>query len=292
MKASDVRISSPGKVLFPRDAITKDAMAGYYRRICPWMVPLIQGRPLTMKRYSEGIDKPGFYNKHAPGHFPAYVERLEVPVRSRNGGLMKMIAVDEAADLVYLAGQNVVELHMGLSKAPHIDNPDQLILDFDPSDEDFGKIRTAAFALKAMLDERGLPSFLKTSGSRGMHVHVPLRPVHPFDDVKLAARRLAEALNERCPALTTVEIRKNKRGDRVFIDYLRNDYSATAIAPYSLRAIDQAPVATPVDWEELAAAGFHPRKYTLRNIFRRLGHKQDPWRDFDKQACGLEQLRF
>src|SRR5690606_34775949 len=155
-------------------------MAEYYRRICPWMVPRIQGRPLTMKRYSEGIGKPGFYNKHAPGHFPDYVERLQVPARSRAGGTMTMIAVDEAADLVYLAGQNVVELHMGLSTAAHIDKPDQLIIDFDPSDEDFDKVRRAAFALKALLDAQDLPSFLKTSGSRGMHVHIPLKPEQNF----------------------------------------------------------------------------------------------------------------
>ena len=290
MKAEDVKISSPHKLLFPDDGLRKEDVADYYRRIAPFMLPWLTGHPVTLKRYTEGIGKAGFYNKHAPPYFPAHLDRIEVPMRSRGGKPMYMVCVDEAADLVYLAGQNVIELHMGLSRQGALDCPDQLVIDFDPSDGDFAKVRRAALELKGLLDERGLPSFLKTSGSRGLHVHLPLLAEADFDRVKPAARALAEALQARCPKLTTLEMRKDKRGDKVFIDWLRNDYSNTAIAPYSLRALPGAPLATPLDWAELRNGRLHAQSYTVKNIFRRLAQKQDPWREFDASRVALPQL--
>lgn len=282
MRIEKVRITHPRKLLFPAAGITKEAVADYYGRIADYMLPWVCRRPLTLKRFVEGIDRIGFYHKHAPDHFPDYVERIEVPMRSRGGKPMLMVSVDEAADLVYLAGQNVIELHMGLSTADNLDKPDQLIIDFDPSDRDFRKVRRAALEFKQLLDELGHPSFLKTTGSRGLHVHLPLIPEFRFAEVKRGARLLAEMLVERCPQLCTVEVRKNKRGDKVFIDYLRNDHAMTAIAPYSLRALPSAPVATPIEWRELRERRIEPQDYTLRNIFRRLARKDEPWLDFDR----------
>src|SRR5690606_28999226 len=157
MRIEKVKISHPEKLLFPDAGITKEAVAAYYGRIAEHMLPWVRGRPLTLKRFVEGIDKIGFYHKHAPDYFPDYVERIEVPMRSRGGKPMLMVSVDEAADLMYLAGQNVIELHMGLSTVEALDKPDQLIIDFDPCDRDFRKVRRAALECKQLIDELGHP---------------------------------------------------------------------------------------------------------------------------------------
>mgnify|MGYP005838466579 CR=1 FL=1 len=284
MKTGKVELSHPDKVLFGKSGLTKKDLADYYERIADTMIRHIKGRPITLKRYPEGIDGEGFFNKHAPDYFPDYIERIEVPQRSKDDQPTKMIIINEAADLVYLAGQDVLSLHMGLSKKDDLEKPDQIIFDLDPSDEDFDKVRRTALALKDMLDDKGLPGFVKTSGSRGLHIHIPIKPEKDFSVIKDVARDLAEEFNESEPDLTTLEHRKNKRGDKVFLDILRNDYGMTAIAPYSTRARYRAPLAVPLSWSEISDSELSPQKYTIENIFRRLSQKDDPWADFYKHA--------
>ncbi len=288
MKAQDVEITHSGKLLFPKDRINKEDVAVYYERIAPFMLPHIKDRPLTLRRYPEGIEKEGFYNKHAPDYFPDFIKRINVPMHSEKGKIAEMVSADEASDLVYFANQNVIEIHMGLSTAKMLEKPDQIIFDFDPSDNDFEKVRTAALELEDILDELDLPSFVKTTGSRGVHVHIPIKPEKKFADVKDYARNLAQHLNDILPDITTLEHRKEKRGDRVFIDYLRNDYAMTTITPYSLRAKIGAPVATPIAWEELGDQSLKSGSFTMKNIFRRLGNRPDPWKDFRKKAVRLK----
>ena len=274
------KISHPEKILFPDVAINKQDLANYFDRVSEYMIPHICDRPITLKRYNKGIDEVGFYNKHTPEYFPDFVERLDVPMHSQKGKTMQMAMVDESIDLIYFAGQNVIEIHMGLSKASHLEKPDQVIFDLDPSDSDFEKVRKTAFVIKEYFDKINITSFIKTSGSRGLHIHVPLVVEKTFSDVKAVARGIAEKVQQQIPNICTVEHRKNKRADRVFIDYLRNDYGMTAIAPYSPRARKQAPVATPIEWAELENGELHPQRYTMTNIFRRLGQKDDPWKEF------------
>ena len=282
-----MQISHPDKLLFPDEGISKRDLVDYYRKIAPIMLPHLKGRPLTLRSFPEGIDEEGFFQKHAPEHFPSHVERLEVPMRSKDQKTMLMVTADEANDLTYFANQNVVELHVALSLGEALDRPDQMIFDLDPSDNDFEKVRELALGLKSLLDQRDLPSFVKTTGSRGVHVHVPLRPEATFERVKPVVQQLAEELLARCPGIATMEHRKEKRGNRVFIDYLRNDFGMTAIAPYSLRAIAGAPVATPISWAELKDKKTGPQSWGLANIFRRLGAKKDPWQDFKRHRVGL-----
>lgn len=290
MLKSGIDISNPGKILFPKSGFSKEDVVDFYTRIADHLIPHIQGRAITLKRYTEGIGKKGFFNKHAPEYFPDFIERVSIPMHSEPGRKMEMITVDEVDDLIYLAGQDVIELHMSLSRVTDPDIPDQVIFDLDPSDDDFEKVRRAALALKELLDEKKIRSFVNTTGSRGVHIHIPIKPDHSFDEVKPVVKQLAEELHEKVPELTTLEHRKNKRGNKVFIDYLRNDHGMTAIAPYSLRAIEGAPVATPIDWDELNDPDLGPQSYTLENIFRRLGQKTDPWEDFHVKKTALEDL--
>ena len=268
------------KILFPADNITRADVSRYYRRIAPYLLPWVQDRPLTLRQYPEGIDREGFFHKHAPAHFPETIKRIQVPMHSDPGKLMAMVAAGTAEDLVYFAGQHAIEIHMALSRAGNLERPDQMVFDFDPSDGDFEKVRTAAQALKVLLDARKLPAFVKTSGSRGVHVHVPLAADREFAGVKAEAKAIAAELQAGLPDITTLEHRLKQRGDKVYIDILRNDHGMNVVAPYSLRAKPGAPVATPIDWEELGDKSLGPQRYTLKNIFRRLSRKEDPWRQF------------
>lgn len=282
------KISHPGKTLFPEAGLEKRDLADYYRRIAPMLLPYVSHRPLTLKSYPGGISQKGFYNKHTPDYFPDHIERIEVPAKK---GRMHMSSADETRDLQYFAGQNVIEIHAALSTAQHLRRPDQLIFDLDPSDGDFEKVRRVAMAFKELLDERKLPGLVKTTGSRGIHIHIPLRQEAPFSRVKPLAKRLCEILNDRLPDLTTLEQRKSERGDRVFLDYLRNEFGQTAVVPYSVRARIGAPVATPVDWKELGRRQLEPDAYTMDNIFRRLGRKEDPWKSFRRRRITWKQLQ-
>jgi bifunctional non-homologous end joining protein LigD len=188
---------------------------------------------------------------------------------------------------VYLANQGCITPHVGLSRVDKVDYPDRLSIDLDTSDDDFVKVQNDARQIKVLLDRMELTAFVQTTGSRGLHVVVPIQRTTKFDDAREFTATLARYLAQRHPQQLTVEQRKNKRGDRVFIDYLRNAYGQTAVAPYSVRAKEGAPIATPIGWSEATAGDLRPQKYNLKNIFRRLAQKQDPWADIAQHAGSL-----
>ncbi|MFO7725498.1 MAG: non-homologous end-joining DNA ligase [Oceanipulchritudo sp.] len=290
MSQGKVTISHPDKVLFPGGGFTKEDVGGYYGRIASWMLPWIKGRPLSFLVFPGGIESEGFFSKNIPGHYPRHIKRIQVPTRGQQKSSVTMASADETRDLVYMAGQNVIEFHTALSPGDRLEQPDQVIFDLDPSDGDFGKVRQVANQLHELLEERKVASFVKLTGSAGVHVHVPIKGGPSFGEAKEAAHSLATRLHEHLPEVTTLEQRKEKRGNRVFIDYLRNEYGQTTIAPYSLRARPQAPVATPVRWDELNRGDLSSSSYTLANIFRRLSRIKDPWADFTKDRASLRHF--
>ncbi len=282
----DLKLTSLDKVFFPHAGITKGDLVDYYRRIARVALPHYRGRALTQQRFPDGIGEEGFFQKQTPDHYPDWIARATLP---KEDGQTTYVTVEDAASLVYLANQGMVTPHLALSRSDKPDHPDRMVFDLDPSDGDFEKVRFAARRLKDALDELELPAFLQTTGSRGLHVVVPLTREWNFDQVRGFARNLAGLLADRHPDRLTVEQRKNKRGDRVFLDILRNAYGQTAVAPYGVRAKPGAPVATPLSWAELDRPGLTPQRYTLKNIFRRLGAKQDPWREMDRKAVALSE---
>jgi len=290
MKANEIEISHPDKVLFPAAGITKSDLADYYQRIAKRLLPFAEGRPLTLRAFPEGINEEGFFNKHAPEHFPGFITRIEVPTRESGSKAVLMSSADKAADLVYFAGQNVIEMHAALSTKTDLEKPDQLIIDFDPSDDDFEKVRKVALGFSELLDSLGLNAFWKTTGSQGLHAHLPIRPERDFATVKEWAKALARMLHDKMPQETTLELRKDKRGNKVFIDVLRNEYGQTAVLPYSVRARKGAPVATPIRADELEGDDLLPDRYTLKNIFQRLGQIEDPWRNFTRHRIAAQRL--
>lgn len=287
MNIAGIDLTHADKLLYPEDKISKKDVAEYFYKISEYLLPFVQKRPITLKRYPQGINHEGFYNKHRPDYFPDFIEEFTVPT-VQNHSEMKMVGIHSKKALVYLAEQDVLELHVSLSTMSSIEKPDQIIFDFDPQDNDFEKVREAAFVLKKLLNEYDLTSFVKTSGSRGLHVHLPFKAYYKFETVKEISRKIAEKLNRKCPKITTLEQRKAKREDKVFIDFLRNNYAMTAIAPYSLRAQKGAPIATPLAWVELNDTALNPQSYHLKNIFQRLEKRENPWENFNKYNQNID----
>ncbi|MFF4173316.1 non-homologous end-joining DNA ligase [Streptomyces sp. NPDC001744] len=269
-----VTIGRPEKVLFPGDGITKADLAEYYRAAAPRMLPHLRGRPLTMERHPNGIGDRGFFQKEVPDHFPDWVRRAEMP---KEDGTVTYVLGEDAATLVLLADQGCVTLHRWLSRTDRPHHPDRLVFDLDPAGEGFAPVREAARWLRGLLDEVGLPSLLMTTGSRGLHVLVPLDRSAPFDDVRAFASGVAGVLASRHPDRLTTEVRKKAREGRLYLDVQRNAYGQTAVAPYTVRSRPGAPVAAPLDWDDLDDPELDARRWRLADVGALLA-RNDPWR--------------
>lgn len=281
-----VEISKPDKLLFPDDGVTKLDLATYYANVAGRMLPFLRGRPINMQRFPDGIGGSSFYEKKVPSHFPDWARTVEVDTAD---GPQRQVVVGDRRTLVYLAQQACITPHTWLSTEGHLDRPDELVLDLDPSDDSLEKVRRATRMVGEILDDVGLTPYVKTTGSRGYHVVVPLRSEEGFDEVRGFARLVAERLVERDPDLLTLEARKAKRGDRVLVDIMRNGYGQTAVPPYAVRARPGAPVSAPIAWDELSRVS--PAQVTVANLQRRLSATDDPWRGWRRHASGLGRAR-
>jgi bifunctional non-homologous end joining protein LigD len=271
-----VRVARAEKVLFPaRDGapeVTKADLAAYYRDIAPYALPHLKDRPLMLEIHPDGIEGQRFMQKNAPGHYPDWIRRVEVP---KEGGTVTHVLADSAETLVYLAGQGCVTLHRWTARADRPRQPDRMVFDLDPAGDDFAPVRAAAQWLGGLLDELGLPWAPMTSGSRGLHLTVPLDRRADVDEVRDFARRVADTLAARHPRELTTEPRKSERGNRLFIDVLRNGYAQTAVAPWSVRALPGAPVAAPISREALDDPELSPRRWTVGDALEHA--REDPW---------------
>ena len=281
-----VELSNTGKVLFPDDGITKGDLIEYYRDTAGRMLPYFRDRPVTMMRYPDGITGPRIVQKNVPDYFPGWVTRTEV---KKEGGTLRHVLADKPATFVYLANQACIELHVFLSRTDRLDHPDQLVVDLDPPGSvEFDRARRCALWLRSLLeDELGLTSYVKTTGGRGLHVHVPLDRREGFDDVRAFARDAGVVIAARHPDVITVEPRKDKRGDRVYADVMRDAYAQTVVAPYVVRGRPGALVATPLHWDEVEDPGLTPDRFSMRTIAARLDGTADPWAGMSRRRYGL-----
>jgi len=287
----EIEISNPDKLMFADDGITKARLVEYYRKISEYILPHVENRPMMLHRYPDGIDGKDFYQKQVPDYFPDWIDTIKVRVKTEGKDEQELVNCNSQATLAYCANQASITPHVWLSTEKNLDRPDKMIYDLDPPEGDFEIVRKCARDLRELFDELELVAFLQTTGSAGVHVVLPLDGELDFNKVRKFAADVANLLAEREPDLYTVETLKAKRKKRLFLDYLRNAYGQTAVAPYSLRARKRAPVATPLDWDEIGSKDLTPQSYTLANIFRRLGNKEDPWKDFHKHANSLEKAR-
>lgn len=274
-----VKITHPSKILFPGIGLTKLELAQYYERVADWILPHLKDRPLTLVRCPEGGEKECFFQKNAKETIPAEVGRIEVPV----DGTSTYMEAETVEALIGLVQMGVLELHTWGSHEGALDKPDRMIFDIDPA-EGLGweRVTEAALLIRGLLEEIGLKTFLKTTGGKGLHVVVPLKPERGWDEVKAFSKAVAEHLADTLPDRFTANMAKSKRTNRIFIDYLRNGLGATAVAAYSTRAKPNAPVSVPIAWEELDA-DIRSNTFNVRNLFERLDNlKQDPWMDYFK----------
>jgi bifunctional non-homologous end joining protein LigD len=267
-------ITHPDKVLFPADGITKGELASYYDAIAPVMLPHMRARPITMERYPSGIGKQGFMHKDVSKGFPAWLERVEVP---KKDGTVHHALVCDTRSLLWLANQNCITPHVWTSRAPNLYQPDICVFDLDPSGDDNDAVRAAALQLRGLLEELGLTSWVKTSGSKGFHIVVPLDGQADFGEVSWFAHAVGAMLVERDPEHLTQAFSKADRGGRIYVDTGRNGYSATFAATYAVRARPGAPVSAPCTWEELERGQVTPRTFTLRTMASRIADVGDVW---------------
>jgi bifunctional non-homologous end joining protein LigD len=281
-------ITHPEKALFPADGITKGELAAYYETVAPIMLPHIRRRPVTMERYPGGLGGPGFFHKDVSKGFPDWLERVEVP---KKGGTVHHPIVSDTRSLLWLANQNCITPHVWTSRSPNLYQPDICVFDLDPSEEAPDILRAAALGLRDLLTELGLTSWVKTTGSKGFHIVVPLDGQAGFDEIAAFAHAVGTVLVKRDPEHLTQEFSKADRGGRILVDTGRNGYSATFAAAYAVRARPGAPVSAPCRWDEVERGDVGPRTFTLRTMAGRITKVGDLWAEMREGGESLQRAR-
>ena len=279
-------ITHPEKIMFPEDGITKGDLAAYYSAVAKVMLPHIKGRPVTMERFPAGIGKKGFWQKDVSKGFPAWLERVAVP---KKDGVVHHPVITDEQSLLWVTNQNAITQHVWISRIPDLYYPDICVFDLDPSREDAAAVRGAALGLRNLLDELGLPSWIKTSGSKGYHIVVPLDGKAKMDDVARFADDVGKVFVSHAPDHLTREFNKVDRKGRIYVDTGRNGYSATFAAAYTVRARNGAPVSAPCTWEEIEKGKVEPGSFNLRNMPARIKKAGDIWADMLRKRPSLKK---
>jgi bifunctional non-homologous end joining protein LigD len=278
-------LTHPDKIIYANEKITKQAIADYYEIVAPWILPQIQSRPLSLMRCPEGTGKTCFYQKHFTSvqRGRGEVQAVHEVIIKENSGKKSYATVDSAVGLVTLVQSGGFEFHAWGCRAPDIEHPDQIVMDFDPSPEvGFSEVKRAAFELKKILDHLKLKSFVKVTGGKGLHVHIPVATIYTWDQIKEFSFVLAQQMMDDAPDRYTSVLSKAKRKNKIFVDYLRNGRGATAVVPYSLRAHEKSSVALPITWVELRKIR-DPSSFTLKKTLARLKTRTtDPWKGIEK----------
>ena len=266
----ETKITHPGKILFPKSGITKKHIAEYYLSVSESLLPYIENRPLTIHCFPEGVEAPGFYRQHAPANIPKYFKTATLK-KTRTDKQMKHILCQNKETLLYLVNQNTIEIHRWLSKIDAPGQPDIMIIDIDPPQDRFDLAIMAAGLLKVALGQRNYNPSLMLTGSKGLHLISKVEDGKNYEQTKAMLYELTAKLSKEHPDLFSTEIRKEHRINKAYLDISRNSYGQTAIAPFSLRAKANAPIATPINWDDLSAPGLKPDSYTISSY---LGHPE------------------
>jgi bifunctional non-homologous end joining protein LigD len=271
--------------MFPDDGITKGDLAAYYEAVAPVLLPHIRGRPVTMERYPAGIQKKGFWQKDVSKGFPDWLQRVEVP---KKDGVVHHPVITDLRSLLWVTNQNTITQHVWASRVPRLDYPDLCVFDLDPSRDDVAEVRGAAVGLRELLGKLGLPSWVKTSGSKGFHIVVPLDGKTRIGTVVRFADAVGRLFVSLAPDRLTQEFNKIDRRGRIYVDTGRNGYSATFAAAYTVRARPGAPISAPCTWEEVEQGGVAPQSFTLRNLPERIAKIGDVWAGLRKRGRSLK----
>jgi bifunctional non-homologous end joining protein LigD len=270
-----VRLTHPDRVLYPAQGLTKRGLAAFYESIADWILPHVVGRPLTLVRCPEGLEKDCFYMKHSGVWAPPALRRVKIREKTKVG---EYLVVDDLAGIVSLVQMGILEIHTWNSVAERVEEPNRIVFDLDPGPAvGFERVIAGAQLVREALRSVGLESFVKTTGGKGLHVVVPLAPGHGWDETFGFSQLVASQIVREDPRTYTDSMPKAGRKDKILIDVLRNNRGSTSVAAYSTRAREGAPVSVPLDWDELQR-GLKPDQYTVENLPQRLASlKADPW---------------
>ena len=283
-----IEITHPDRILFPDDGITKADLAAYHHAVATVLVPHLAERPLMLQRFPSGIGKDGFYQKDAGKTLPRWIRTVRA---RKEGGVVNHPLVDDEAALLALSNLGTISFHRWGARADDLDHPDLLIIDLDPSRDDIAAVVQAARWTRELLDELDLAAYVQVTGSRGLHVVTPLDRSATTDEVGSFADGLATLLAARHPGELTHQFSKSARGDRLYLDTARNGYAQTAVAPYSVRPRRGAPVATPLEWDELDEPGLRADGWTIATLPVRVAEHGDPWASMSRHARSLPARR-
>jgi bifunctional non-homologous end joining protein LigD len=268
-----VALTNLDKVYWPEDGYTKGDLVRYYYEIARYLSPYLKGRPLIMKRYPAGIGG-GSFHQHDVNEAPEFVETAEIDVEE--GHAVDYIIGGDRATLVYMANLGAIERHPWHSRIEHLDRPDWVVFDLDPENVDFTVVCEMAVSTRDILAGLGLESYVKTSGSRGLHVYVPVKAVHDYELTARFAELVAKLVVRENPSVATIERSLKKRQHaRIYIDHMQNARGKSVVAPYSVRPRAGAPVSAPLTWDEVKRRKIRPQDFTIKNISARLARKGD-----------------
>jgi len=283
-----VSLTNLDKVYWPADGYTKGDLIQYYISIYKYILPYLKNRPQSLKRNPNGIDKPGFFHKDAGGEAPSWVKSIPLYSESADKDI-DYILCNDAATLTYLNNLGCIEINPWNSTTKNLDNPDYLIMDIDPSDNNtFDEVIETAQVIKSVLDKAGATSYCKTSGASGLHIYVPLHAAYTYEQVRPFAEIVAILTEQQLPDLTTTERSLKKRKGRIYIDHLQNKRGQTLASVYSVRPVPGASVSTPLDWKEVKK-GLHPSDFTIKNVLKRIEKKGDLFGGVLKGRVNLEK---
>jgi len=268
-----VTCTNVDRVMFPDSGIKKSEIIHYYFQVSDFMLPEIEQRPISVERYTKGVDASGFFQKHYQKHYPEWLDKEELGAKTR----VVYPIIDSTAGLVYLANQGSIAFHIWTSRRDQPEYPDLLVFDLDPPEGRFDLVRETALHLRELFEELSLPAFVKTTGSKGLHVVAPLDGRATFGEVLQFCNRVARLLCERHPDKVTLEFYKKDRKGRLFLDTLRNALGATLIAPWSLRGRPGAPISMPIEWDEVEDPALSANGFKLRGVKQRLDRRGNPW---------------
>lgn len=287
VEVEGVRLTNPDKILYPEQGITKLDLVDYYIAVADWILPHAARRPITLVRCPTGRQKKCFYQRHAGSGVPSELGQVDIAGFEESGAYL---FIENRQGLIALVQMGVLEVHPWNAHVDLPERPDQVIFDLDPGEDlGFGEVVAAAHEIRQALDRVGLASFAKTTGGKGVHVVVPIERRHEWPEVKTFAKTFSDALAKGAPDRYLTRISKAERRGRIFIDYLRNDPTSTAVAPYSTRSRVGAPVSTPLAWDELTPA-LDPAAFNVCTVPERVrGLRRDPWAEMATVRQALPQ---
>lgn len=277
-----VKLTNLQKVIYPEVELTKAHVIDYYRKVSPFLLPHLKNRPLVLRRYPEGVEKEGFFQKNIPQSAPNWVERVSIYSEEEGRGIIYVLC-ENLATLIWLANLASLEIHLWLSQVNSLEYPDFIVFDLDPYKVSFNEVKKVAFLIRDSLKALGIESFCKTSGLRGVHICVPIKPVFTYAEARKFSRLLSSVLAQEFPSLITLEWEVEKRKG-VFIDWNQNVKGKTVVAPYSLRASPQATVSYPLNWNELKSLG-DPSELNLKKVLK--SSVESPWGDIYRKKADI-----